>query len=171
MTEKIIFPPTYLEEIHAPLIFLAGPIQGSDNWHGRAIELISSNAPELYIASPKRPSERKGDFRATMYNEQVDWETHYLRHASNGGVIMFWLAKEAVHDCKRAYAQTTRFELAEWKTKYEEGSVNLVLGIEPGFTGERYIRRRFSQDCPDVPILNSLEETCKEAIRIARFIS
>jgi hypothetical protein len=45
--------------------------------------------------------------------------------------------------------------------------LGLVVGIEEGFTGERYIRRRFGQDVPDVPILGSLVQTCKAAISVA----
>jgi hypothetical protein len=44
----------------------------------------------------------------------------------------------------------------------------LVVGIEHGFSGERYIARRFGQDCPEVPILNNLEQTCLAAIGIVK---
>ncbi|MBI4854122.1 MAG: hypothetical protein HY819_20185 [Acidobacteria bacterium] len=78
---------------------------------------------------------------------------------------MFWLAKEITHTCDRAYAQTTRFELGEWKARYDQGKIKLVLGIEEGFSNSRYIRRRFSQDCPSVKICSSLEETCQEIVK------
>jgi|GEM_PF-1820421 len=45
---------------------------------------------------------------------------------------------------------------------------NLVVGVEDGFTGARYIRRRFAQDCPRVPLCTSLEETCAAALALAR---
>jgi hypothetical protein len=99
-----------------------------------------------------------------MYNEQVDWETYHLRKAGDNGVVLFWLAKEAEHRCDRAYAQTTRGELFEWKALHEIMGARIALGIEEGFTGERYIRRRFAQDCPDVKITNNLKETCENAI-------
>lgn len=163
---KILFPPTY-GTIEGPLIFLAGPIQGSYQWHDTAISLISRYSPIINIASPRRNIEgvyKKGDFSPDMYNEQVDWETFHLRRAGKDGVIMFWLAKEFKHRCDRAYAQTSRFELGEWKVRHERDGVLLAVGIEPGFTNQRYIIRRLSQDCPEVPILNSLEETCKTAV-------
>lgn len=164
---RILIAPIYIKDIDAPLIFLAGPIQGAYRWQDTAIGLIKAQAPELYIASPRRDAE-KGDFGQDKYNEQVDWETRHLRTAGENGVIMFWLAKESEHSCKRAYAQTTRFELAEWKMRHERDGAKLVVGIEEGFTSAKYIRRRFFQDCPAVTLHSSLEETCEEAVRLAR---
>ncbi|MEK6899750.1 MAG: nucleoside 2-deoxyribosyltransferase domain-containing protein [Nanoarchaeota archaeon] len=166
MTGKILIAPEY-EAIEGPLIFLAGPIQGAYRWQDDAIRIISQSAPELNIASPRRSSERShdGNFSTEMYAEQVDWETCHLRRAGKDGVILFWLAKESEHLCDRAYAQTTRFELAEWKMRHERDGANLVIGIESGFTGAKYIKRRFSQDCPEVSICSTLEATCEEAVR------
>lgn len=109
----------------------------------------------------------KGDFATNLYNEQVDWETYHLRKAGENGVVLFWLAKEHEHKCERAYAQTTRFELSEWKMRHERDGAKLVVGIEEGFTGAKYLVRRFTQDCPDVPLCSTLEETIGHAIRLA----
>lgn len=163
---KIIIAPKY-QNVDAPLIFLAGPIQGARRWQDKAIGLIQAESPELYIASPRR-GEEEGEFGIEKYNEQVDWETYHLRKAGENGVIMFWLAKEFEHFCSRAYAQTSRFELAEWKMRHEYEGAKLVVGAEKGFTGTKYIHRRFSQDCPEVRLCSTLEETCKEAIKLAR---
>jgi len=89
-----------------------------------------------------------------------------LRQAGKLGVILFWLAKEETHNHERAFAQTSRFVLAEWKLRHERDGAKLVIGIESGFTNERYIRRRFSQDCPDVAIEATLPDTCRAAIRL-----
>jgi hypothetical protein len=80
------------------------------------------------------------------FTRQVDWETHYLRRAATSGAILFGLAKEARHRCERAYAQTSCFELGEWKARHERGEASLVIGIESGFDGASYIRRRLRQD-------------------------
>jgi len=152
-------PPEYAER--KPIIFLAGPIQGTDDWQQRAIEIIHQLNPEIVIASPRRSNFGSN----TDYGEQVDWETHHLRQAGENGVIMFWLAKETEHNPERAYAQTTRAELFEWKVRHERDSAKLVIGIEDGFSGAKYIRRRFAQDCPDVPIVDSLPETCRQALQ------
>lgn len=161
MSERLVLPPNY-PTVEGPVIFLAGPIQGASMWQTKAIEYIHSKAPQLWIASP-----RCGQFRTNdnfVYNEQVDWETTFLRRAADQGTIMFWLAKEEIHHPERAYAQTTRFELAEWKIRHERGGINLILGIEPGFSNERYIRRRFGQDCPKIQVQDTLEATCQAAI-------
>lgn len=164
MHRKIIIAPQYVD-VQGPLIFLAGPIQGAPKWQELAISRLDVLAPDLHIASPRRREEYTGEFTSAMYNEQVDWETFFLNRAAKNGVILFWCAKEEVHDCKRAYAQTTRAELFEWKVKNERDGTNLALGIEDGYTGAKYIRRRFAQDCPDVRIQSSLEKTCIEAVR------
>ena len=144
----------------APVIFLAGPIQGTGDWQGEASAIILARRPGVLIASPRRVYV-PGEFD---YAKQVDWETHHLRRAARNGVILFWLAREAELVPARAYAQTSRFELGEWKMRHERDGVKIVIGIEPGFSGERYIRRRFAQDCPEVPMPSTLPETCEHAL-------
>ncbi len=164
MPGKIIIAPEYVD-VEGPLIFLAGPIQGAPLWQESAMSQLDILAPNVHIASPRRRTEYNGEFTPAMYDEQVDWETFFLNRAANNGVVLVWCAKEAVHDCKRAYAQTTRAELFEWKVKHERDGINLALGIEARYTGAKYIRRRFSQDCPKIQIQPSLEKTCIEAVR------
>ena len=154
-----LLTPPRIEPIRGPLIFLAGPIQGAPDWQAEAVRWFADNVPELTIASPRR-AYLPGEFD---YAAQVDWETHHLRAAARDGVILFWLAKEAVNTPGRAYAQTSRFELAEWKVRHERDGTRLVVGIEPGFSGERYIRHRFGQDCPAVPLCSTLVDTCERA--------
>jgi len=161
---KIIFPPKY-EKVEGPLIFIAGPIQGAMNWQKLAIDIIRSMDSEINIACPRRALDRERD-KKFVYEEQVDWETHYLKAAGANGAVMFWQAKEFKHTCERAYAQTSRFEIGEWKTMHQWKRTKLVVGIEDGFTGARYMKRRLSQDCPDVPVLSNLEETCRKAVEL-----
>ncbi|MBI4095669.1 MAG: hypothetical protein HY438_02305 [DPANN group archaeon] len=167
MTGKLIVAPDY-KTIEGALVFLAGPIQGAPRWQEKAIKYLQLSAPEINIANPRRPDKHysKGEFPPELYAEQVDWETFHLKKAGECGVILFWLAREAEHKCHRAYGQATRFELSEWKVKHERDFVKLAVGIEEGFTGARYIARRFSQDCPSLRIFTTLEETCQEAIRL-----
>lgn len=147
------------------IIFLAGPIQGAENWQDKAIDILRNEITDCVIANPRREY-IDDEFE---YNKQVEWETEYLNKAAKNGVIMFWLAKEMTHFCNRAYAQTTRFELAEWKTKYHYNKkINLVIGIEDGFTNERYIRKRMKEDCPDIHIEASLKDTCRQVIKIVK---
>ncbi|MBU4501207.1 MAG: nucleoside 2-deoxyribosyltransferase domain-containing protein [Nanoarchaeota archaeon] len=167
MAKKLVRPLDYIEEIDGHLIFLAGPIKSAYDWQEKAIELISKESPDITIASPRViDAQCGGDFCTKRFNQQVDWESYHLKRAGEKGCILFWLAKEYEHDCKRAYAQTSRFELGEWKTKHEILGTNIVVGIEEGFSNARYIKRRISEECPKVPICSSLEEACKEAIRL-----
>src|SRR5215470_516294 len=150
----VIFPPEY-PAIDGSLVFLAGPIQGARDWQAEAVRLLGTHAADLHVANPRREYP-PGTFE---YAAQVDWETHHLRRAAERGVILFWLAGEAEVVPGRCYAQTSRFELAEWKVRHERDGVKLVVGIEGGFSGARYVRHRFGQDCPGVPLCDSLEET------------
>jgi hypothetical protein len=164
MKENVYLPPHYIPETasNTPVIFLAGPIQGAGDWQAEARRIICAGKPEVIVASPRR-GYLPGEFD---YGRQVDWETYHLRRAAENGAILFWLAREEEHIPTRAYAQTSRFELAEWKMHHEQKRTKIVVGIEEGFSGGNYIKRRFSQDCPDVPILETLQETCERAIAI-----
>jgi len=140
------------ETFDKKLLFLAGPIKGADNWQDKVIESLAG--ADIYIANPRR--EADPDFN---YTEQVDWETKHLTLAD---VIMFWIPKETVHVEGRSYAQTTRFELAEWlaKTNYNRDVTKIVLGIEDGFYGKRYIVERLKQT--NVKVYDSYEETLQK---------
>lgn len=166
MTERAVYVPTeYIEkEITRPVIFLAGPIQGTADWQTEAAEIIRKTNSGIIIAFPRKDY-LGGQFD---YGQQVDWETYHLRKAAENGAIMFWLPKESHKIDGRAYAQTSRIELGEWKVRHERDGAKLVIGIERGFSGERYIRRRFGQDCPEVPILDSLRKTCLTAVRLLK---
>lgn len=160
---KTLIAPEY-GDVPGPLIFLAGPIQGAADWQKRAIELLAPH-PGVNIASPRRPLSAE-DFSEADYNAQVDWEHHHLARAAENGAILFWLAKESVHDCGRAYAQTTRFELGEAVTLCRLRGAKVVIGIEEGFTNARYIRRTLAKKAPAIPMCSTLEEACEQALRL-----
>lgn len=151
------------------LIFLAGPIQGAPNWQNKAIDYFSKRIDTI-IANPRRAVEREGNFDTKKYNEQVEWEGYHLNAAEKYGVIMFWLAKEEKHDCSRAYAQTTRFELAEHVayTVAPFRKPKLAIGVEEGFSGAKYIRKRVPEMNNELKIYSTLEETCDETIRLMK---
>lgn len=164
MSQPLLIQPADIIDIEGKVMFLAGPIQGAPDWQSEAAEIIHRLNPEITVASPRRDYP-EGAF---IYEKQVDWETHYLRQAGDSGVVLFWLAKQTVDTPGRAYAQTSRFELAEWKMRHEYDGANLVVGIEEGFGNERYIRRRLGQDAPKVPILDSLEDACRTAVELLK---
>lgn len=165
MERRVCTPPEYIEgEITKPVIFLAGPIQGAADWQSEAARIIKGLSRRVIVASPRR-QDKPEDFN---YGAQVDWETFHLRRAGEKGAIMFWLPKESNKVPGRAYAQTSRIELGEWKVRHERDGVKMAIGIEPGFSGERYIRRRFEQDCPNVPILDNLTDTCRAVLGLVK---
>jgi hypothetical protein len=163
MDNKTIISPEHIK-ISGPLIFIAGPIIGADDWQTSAIKIIHDIEPDQWIASPRR----KNPTENFIFEQQVDWETQYLRRAAKEGIIMFWLATEKMHVEGVDFAQATRFELAEWKLRHERDGVKIVVGIENGFHGAQYIKRRFFQDCPDVQFFSTLEDTCSAAVRLLK---
>lgn len=170
MKERVLHPPKIIS-VNEPLIFLGGPIQGSRDWQSQAIEIIHANLSEVLIANPRRDY-LDGKF---IYEDQVNWETYYLRQAGEkrqgqGGVILFYLAKEMEVVPGRAYAQTSRFEIGEWITWHRFQKAELVVGIESGFSGARYIRQRLGE-YPEIQIQTSLEGTCLEAVKRISTIS
>lgn len=164
MAERLLLQPPEIVETDGPVIFLAGPIQGAPDWQSEAASAIHDIDPSIVVASPRRDYP-EGTF---VYEKQVDWETHFLRAAGRIGVVGFWLATQTVETPGRAYAQTSRFELAEWKIRHEYEGIKLTVGIEEGFGNARYIRRRFNQDCPGVKIAGDLQEMCKNAVDLVR---
>lgn len=168
MAIEVATPPEVGRADGNPVLFLAGPIQGAPDWQSEAIDMIESMTDGITIANPRKNYE-PGTF---VYEKQVDWETEYLGRAAKLGAALFWLALQVElgepdeRGFYRAYGQTTGKELFEYKMKHQLLGAKLVLGIEHGFGNERYIRRRFEQDCPDVPILSSLGDTCLRAVEI-----
>jgi hypothetical protein len=160
MPERLVVQPPEIVDTPDNIIFLAGPIQGAPEWQSMAADLIHDIDESVVVASPRK-NYAPGEF---VYPRQVDWETHFLRRAGRTGVVAFWLAAQTIETPGRAYAQTSRFELAEWKMKHELEGAKLTVGIEEGFGNARYIRRRFNQDAPDVKIADSLEEMCENAV-------
>ena len=168
MTEKNLYLPPddwFTLEDSRQLVFLAGPILGTDDWQSQATKIIHEKNPNVVIANPRRP---KWETDEHEFDVQVAWESNHLRLASACGGIMFWLAKETAHICDRAFAQTSRFEFAEWLTHYKyrkqinpDKPIKLVLGIDDDFPGRRYILSRLFDDCPEFVVATTLEETCQ----------
>lgn len=148
-----------------PVVFLAGPIQQAGDWQDQAALLFEEAGFPLLVANPRRDLVLEADLDPADYERQVNWESRWLGEAARRGVILFWMARGAEERSGRAYAQTTRFELAEWVTRaqYEEG-IKIVAGAEQGFSGRRYIAKRLAELERPVPVLPSLEETVACAI-------
>lgn len=167
MHQEILISPEY-KELSGPSIFLAGPIQGALDWQAEAIEILKKMTAEAHITSPRRSIQSLADFSEKDYHEQVEWEHHYLDYAAEHGVILFWLAKEAEQIAGRAYAQTTRFELGEAVARHYLKGIKVVVGIEEGFSNARYLRKTIQAKAPNVPILDTLKDTCQAAVDMVK---
>ena len=116
------------------IVFLAGPIKGAPDWQAEAIKDLADL--DIYVANPRR--ENVQNFNLDL---QVGWESKFLALAD---VIMFWIPPKDTDIAGRDYAQTTRFELAEWaaKTHYNREYKKIVVGIDDAFFGKSYIVKR-----------------------------
>ncbi len=160
---EVLNPPFYMSGRKGPVVFLAGPVRGARDWQTEAFELLKASYyldSKLLVASP-----RVIGTSYHAYADQVNWETHYLKEASKSGVITFWCSKEAEHNCERPFGQCTRYELGEWLAKSEMNKTQVVVGIESGFTGEKYIRHRLTNgDFKHIPVTSTLEETVEATV-------
>lgn len=162
---KVIICPEFVSDITGPFVFLAGPIQGAPDWQSEAIEILRKES-SINIASPRRIQLSSSDFEEKDYYQQINWEHYCLAYARANGVILFWFPREKVHHPERAYAQTSRFELGREFEAHCMKLSRIIVGIEPGFSNERYLRYTISKYSPDIPLCNTLKETCERALEI-----
>lgn len=170
---RVIIPKTYAR-IEEPLIFLAGPIKGAPNWQDEAINILFSKNENLTIVSPRRGIRpeisrciAKGD--EEYFPRQRSWERHYLDLASKKGAILFWLPGEVEHNCDKSYGAMTRVEIGQWMTNYRhDNSINFCVGSDNKFSELHTIEYDLKLDAPNKKIYSTLEETCEEAIRLAK---
>ncbi len=170
----VIIPKTYVDNVESPLIFLAGPIKGAPLWQDEAIRILFAIDSQLTVASPRRGI--RENIAAYILNgddnnfpRQRAWEKHYLERASKTGAILFWLPGEVEHSCEKSYAAMTRKELGDWTTAYRyDKSIRFCVGSDGKFSELDTLKYDLSIDIPDKVIMNSLEETCEEALRLAK---
>lgn len=160
----VFYPPFIGARPVRPLVFLAGPIQGAPQWQSEAIKYFQDHVPDVDVASPRRPEDSTKLDDAGKH-AQAEWEFAYLRTAVVRGVVLFWCPKEVASIPGRAYAQTTRMELGEHLAYLRSGTIynGVAVGIEPGFTGEWYIKKWISAKTPVVVVQSSLVDTCRQA--------
>jgi hypothetical protein len=170
---RIILPKKYVETGENPLIFLTGPCGGAPRWQEEAINIIISLDKNILIASPRDLSRfdlirQVLDGDDSRFHRQRAWERYYLDLASKNGAIMFWLPKEEEHNCRKVYGAMTRLELGQCMTEYRhDNSYRFCIGSDGQFPELRTIEYDLSLDAPDKKILGTLDETCREAIRLA----
>lgn len=173
MHERFYTSPTYIpEEIRfdAPVVFLAGPVQGAPDWQARFAQKILQAHSNVLVVSP-RPKRKIGiNFDA---DQQVAWEFAHRSRARDFGVTAIWFAAQDFsiqYPKGRPYAQTTRIELGEtigWLRAHPD--LALTVGFEHHYTSngggnEDYIKRhlahyhRHTHDSEDTFIQSILEK-------------
>lgn len=170
----IILPNVYLEKIESPLIFLAGPIGSAPEWQDEATRIIFSKEEDMIIINPRRYVEKdlekyliKND--NAPFPRQRAMERHYLDLASKKGAIMFWLPGEEKHKCEKVYGAMTRYEIAQWSTRYHfNNSLKITIGTDGKFSEFHTIAYDLELDAPQIKINKTLEETCNQAIKLAK---
>ena len=167
---EILIPKTKMEETKIPLIFLAGPIKGTNDWRSSAVEIFESFNLPLIIASPSKRVNLINNKTTLIpisndFSRQREWENHYLDIASRNGSILFWFPEETIHNCEKSYGAMTRVEIGQWMTEYKyNNSIHLCVGTDGKFSEIDTIRYDLSVFAPDIKICEILEETCNQAI-------
>ncbi|HLD00404.1 MAG TPA: hypothetical protein VJC39_01540 [Candidatus Nanoarchaeia archaeon] len=165
--------PNFSVSISEPLIYLAGPIRSAPNWQDEAIKLIFSVDENIAVASPRRgirpPIFSYLASEEGYFPRQRAWEIHYMNLAYKTGAILFWLPGEESHDCSKVYGAMSRFELGLWINEQRRNpGGNLCFGTDGKFPEWDTINYDLSIEMPDKIIYNTLEETCSEAVCLAR---
>lgn len=155
-----IIVPCYQPLYDRPLIFLAGPIQDGPDWQAIAMRTLRRFNGDVLLANPRGAMPWHGDYKL-----QVSWERTHLNHACRHGVVLFWMACETSHNPRRSYAQTTRVEWGRVFERYLHNEARFVIGMEKGFSGEKYIRDMIDTEAPSVRIHRDLDETCFAAVQ------
>ena len=164
MEKRIILPKTYIENINAPLIFLAGPIRDARDWQEQAINYILEKDKQVIIANPRWDTSCNIQYKAIegrmgYFDRQRSWEKHYLNIASKTGAILFWL--------ENAPGFMTRLELGQAIGDYKHNkSTRFCVGGNENFSDIDTIRYDLQIDTGK-QIYPTLEETCDAAIKLA----
>src|SRR3989338_8562800 len=134
---KLIIPKTYVQELGAPLIFLAGPIRSAPNWQDEAINLLFSQEPYLVIAS------KTGAILFWLPGE-AEHDCQKVYGAMTRVEIGQWM---------------TRYNF--------DKHVRFCVGSDGKFPELNIIEFDLKMDAYDKDIKKTLEETCSEAVRLA----
>jgi len=178
---KIIIPKTLveIEPTYGPLFFLAGPLQGGDDWQRKCCAEICKHMPDSYVAIPYYDNKEldfplmrravDGSDVVGYLGRQLDWERYYLARAAKHGCIIFWLPKESKEKPRTsgAYASATRGEIARWSVELKYNPhYRIVVGAEPEFPDLSEIHRNFIADqYSSVQFYSTLAETVAAALK------
>ena len=140
---KIVTPDIEIEEIHEYdyVVFLAGPIVGSENWQRNVCESIKdlNTDKKILIANPRRKIIHD-KLSKKEFEKQVLWEIYYMDAAAKNGCLFFWCAAPEKDYDGNSYARTTRIELGRYlESKKYNDKLNILVGLDIDFPGKEYI--------------------------------
>lgn len=146
---EFIIPPRAIETPDSPVVFLAGPVQGTFDWQEKAAEHLIASGLHMDVVSPrgdpdlyKKPSTWLDD------NKQTPWEKYHLRLARDQGCLAMWMAAQDYETPGRVFAQTSRIEfgrIAGWMDYNPD--IRFVFGIDPSYAGGN--RTYFEEVCAE----------------------
>lgn len=172
---KTVLPLSYFQHTDWPVFFLAGPIQGAEDWHTVVCEELQKYLKNFYVAIPK-----KNGFSSTIikdcqvigdayFSDQISWERYYLEAASKSGGIIFWLPNESSTHPRtdgNPYAMDTRGELGEWRGRWiTDRSVKFFVGGENKFPGLKTIVDNFVDVDYNFKIYNDMQIMILDIVR------
>lgn len=160
MGALIIFP--HEENYDGPLTMLFGPLEHAPNWQEDAIALLSVN-PALNIASPRPVELLQGETKEQI-SERIRWEDRYAHAALRTGVVLFWFPRPLTP--AESYAKEALFRLGKVFSYGTAHPLRCAIGVEPGFAGEVWIHELVKTHFASLPVFDSLEEVCNEAMRL-----
>lgn len=169
---EFVTPPKIIETPDAPIVFLAGPVQGTLDWQQRAADqLLASNVP-MDVVSPRGNLELYEKPSVWLDNDQqTPWEKHHLRLARDKGCLAMWIAAQEFETPGRVFAQTSRIELgriAGWMDYNSD--IRFAFGIDPDYAGGN--RTYFEEICGefDLTVHSTIESWCTEIIDKVRVL-
>ena len=189
MHVKLILPKTYVDRgalAGLPLFYLAGPIRGADDWQAKAIQMLDEHyRGNCAVVNPSRYDETHPLYGHKAYGDektfshQTNWENYYMTEAAGHGCLIFWLPCESRENPRpRAdgpYAQDTYGELGYWRAMLEiserGGTLRpmVSIGAEFAFPGLKKLWRDLDRAVAgSFSVQSSLQDTVKEAVRLAR---
>ena len=164
---EFIIPPHNISQPDNPVVFLAGPVQGSYNWQAVAANQLLASPSAMSIISPRGAPELYKKPSAWLDAEQqTPWEKYHLRLARETGVLAMWMAAQNYETPGRAHAQTSRIEFGKiigWMDY--DPTMRFVFGVDQLYNSGN--QTYMEQDCKDhsIPIARSLDEWCEQIIQ------
>lgn len=144
-------PTRYIEAPHeytgtGPAVFLAGGIQGCDDWQAEAAKALGFL--DVVVLNPRRVTFSLHDPHAE--EQQVAWENRHLHRAS---LVLFWFPSSPSHQPIALY------ELGMMAA----GTTPLIVGADPGYARRNNVICQLQHARPGIAVQDTLAETVAAA--------